>query len=326
MIALTRDASDTTQIAAPSASPTTQTEEPALVPRAPDPMPDDELLVARDGDVSWDIWRIPVEGGTAKRLTFHADSETRSSLSPDRRSFIYLYEPAAGNATERPSGRPTPDVRSLRVMGVDGSGDRELFASGPSATLELGRPGWSPDGTKIASVSIVSPNLAQLVVLALDGSSQVTIAESPRMSDPTFTPDGRNVTYWASARTNVDGGSLMTVPVDGSRSPRRLVPGEPGENADPVWSPDGTRLAFRRAEPGGYNIWVADRDGNGLERLTQAKGNDQEPSWSPDGRRIVFRSARSGVSDIYVMDADGSDQRLVAHHPKAQTGPAWNRR
>ena len=324
VIGLTRDDPDTTQSAAPSTSQA-QTEA-ALVPQAPDPLPDDELLVAREGDVSWDIWRMSVEGGAAKRLTFYADSETRSSLSPDRRSLIYLYEPIAGNPDESSSGRPVPDVRALRVMAVDGSGDRRLFASGPAATLALGRPGWSPDGTRIASASVVRPGLAELVVLALDGSSRVTVAEAPRMSDPTFTPDGRSVTYWASERTDVDGGSLMTVPVNGSGPPKRLVPGEPGQNADPAWSPDGSRLAFRRTEPGGSNIWVADRDGKELKRLTKASGDDHEPTWSPDGRHIAFRSSRNGMSGIFVMAADGSGQRLVAGHPKALSGPAWNRR
>ena len=74
---------------------------------------------------------------------------------------------------------------------------------------------------------------------------------------------------------------------------------------NPVWSPDGTRLAFdRRGDPQAQgDIYVIAPDGSGLKRLTSGAFNDIEPAWSPDGSRIVFQ--RDG--SIHVVNAsDGS--------------------
>ena len=49
-----------------------------------------------------------------------------------------------------------------------------------------------------------------------------TIAEAPKLDDPTFTPDGDYVTYWASTPTDLNGGTLMMVPADGSSGPKAL--------------------------------------------------------------------------------------------------------
>lgn len=314
----------------PTPTPTVTSTRPesraADLPRAAVPLPADELLLTRRGKVDWDIWRMTIGGVDTKRLTLGAGSDTRSVLSTDRRTFIYLHEAAAEGESEIPGAGPTPDVDGLRVMAVDGTGDRRLFTEGTAAKLDLGRPGWSRDGTKLASRSRIPGKPDQLVVLSIDGTSHRTIAEAPILSDPGFTPDGRRVTYWASERTGVDGGTLMSVPVDGGAPPVEILPGEPGQDADPAWSPDGTTLAFRRQDRDGFNVWVVRSDGTGLRRLTSARGPDQDPSWSPDGRRIVFRSARLGEPDMFVMNADGTDQKLVVHHPEVDGGPAWTRR
>ncbi len=82
-----------------------------------------------------------------------------------------------------------------------------------------------------------------------------------------------------------------------SGADRRIVFDDLARNAvAPVWSPDGTRIAFGL---GRYNLGTRDgalshvavinADGTGLRQLTEATpGNHGFPSWSPDGRQIVF--------------------------------------
>lgn len=303
---------------APATPPTAVT---WTVPQAATPLPNNTLLWPREVRANWDIWTITVSGVDSRRVTLGDGPNTRPVLSGDRKSFIYHHEAALGSASD-----PAGDVTGLRIAAIDGSGDRPLFPEGPSASVNLGRPGWSPDGTMIAAASRTAGQPTKLMVLTLDGSSQRTIAEAPKLDDPTFTPDGKNVTYWASEPTDLNGGTLMTVPVDGSEEPRVLIPGKAGQDADPAWSPDGSTLTFRRRGAGGHDIWIANRDGGGLKQLTDAPGDDQDPSWSPDGRRIAFKSARNGEPDIFVMNADGSNQHLVLHNPEADDAPAWTRR
>ena len=102
---------------------------------------------------------------------------------------------------------------------------------------------------------------------------------------------------------------LWIVSLGANPNPRRwLAEGFSGE--DPVTNRDGTRIAFvSRDQFGNSDIWVANRDGSGLQRLTTYEGIDDNPAWSPDGTMIAFRSARGGQSQIWIMDADGSNQR-----------------
>lgn len=101
----------------------------------------------------------------------------------------------------------------------------------------------------------------------------------------------------------------------------------PGNNRDPVWSPDGTRIAFisdtHTTLP--VNIYVMNADGSNLVRLVDAIG-DFEPAWSPDGTKIAFTSNRDGiVGSIYTMNVDGTNVQRVTNSPPASDGqPAWS--
>ena len=70
----------------------------------------------------------------------------------------------------------------------------------------------------------------------------------------------------------------------------------------PTWSPDSSKLLFRRAgtiwwEKEG-TIWAVNIDGSGLQRLTEGYA----PQWSPDGRHIAFlRSPKEGEYELWVM-------------------------
>jgi TolB protein len=119
---------------------------------------------------------------------------------------------------------------------------------------------------------------------------------------------------------------LYVVRPDG-RGLRALARGQTPD-AQPAWSPDGRRIAFRRlVNPGAAGeraqIFVVNADGRGLRNLTAASctasclGNE-EPAWSPDGKRIAFvRSlgasppARPRAIGIFVMNADGTHVRQL---------------
>lgn len=80
---------------------------------------------------------------------------------------------------------------------------------------------------------------------------------------------------------------------------------------DPVWAPDGERVAFSSNEDGNWEIYVVDLDTNEVKRLTNTSANEVAPSWSPDGTRITFSSDRSDNWEIYTMNVDGTDVRQL---------------
>jgi dipeptidyl aminopeptidase/acylaminoacyl peptidase len=58
-----------------------------------------------------------------------------------------------------------------------------------------------------------------------------------------------------------------------------------GRRYSPAISPDGSKVAFTRAEGGNQNVWLMNRDGSGLNALTAVTGDAIEPVWSPDEPR-----------------------------------------
>lgn len=55
-------------------------------------------------------------------------------------------------------------------------------------------------------------------------------------------------------------------------------------DGSPVWSPDGSRIAFVSKRDGNTEIYVMRADGTGQTRLTFLGGSDFSPTWSPDGK------------------------------------------
>ena len=97
-----------------------------------------------------------------------------------------------------------------------------------------------------------------------------------------------------------------------------------GLASDPVWSPDGRKIAFVRLS-NRLGVYVVNADGSGMRNLTpKPVGTYAAPAWSPDGRKIAFVSDRDGNSEVYVMNANGSGQRNLTRNPAFDADPAWS--
>lgn len=93
---------------------------------------------------------------------------------------------------------------------------------------------------------------------------------------------------------------------------------------DPVWSPDGSRVAFVSQENGSDDVWMVQADGSNQRNLTANTWPwDKHPSWSPDSRQLVFWSNRDGPKQIMVMDAEGRGARNISHTTWDEYDPIW---
>jgi Tol biopolymer transport system component/imidazolonepropionase-like amidohydrolase len=92
----------------------------------------------------------------------------------------------------------------------------------------------------------------------------------------------------------------------------------------PVWSPDGRRIAFQAYRTSTWQIWTINADGSSLTPVTSpGPFDDREPIWSPDGTRLAFSSDRSGSYDIWVLTLATGDVRQATFAPSNEFMPAW---
>ena len=74
---------------------------------------------------------------------------------------------------------------------------------------------------------------------------------------------------------------------------------------------------------GNPEIYVVNRDGSGMRRLTYHPENDVTPTWAPSGNQIAFTSNRTGRPQIWIMNADGSGQQKITNESWCDR-PTWS--
>ena len=291
------------------------------------------------------IYKVPLLGGTEKRLV--ADVDDGLTFSPDgkRMAYVRLFKPAHSGVV---------------VANEDGNGERILAeCKSPPYYCATGIS-WSPDGKTIATNAFwgesgagrMSPlvfsvqsgaehsftnrrwawvgNLAWLrdgrglIVNAMDiGGTHQQIAflsypdgQLRRITTDTNEYLGISVTADSRILASVQeklAFDAWIAPLADATSAKPITSGV--NLAETTWSSDGKIVFEKIAGPGEMNIWVMNSDGSGEKQLTANAGRiNVLPRVSPDGRYIVFVSERTGTAHLWRMDMDGSNPTQLTNN------------
>jgi tricorn protease len=105
----------------------------------------------------------------------------------------------------------------------------------------------------------------------------------------------------------VYGGDLWRVPREGGEA-ERLTTGV-GVEVDPIFSPDGSQIAFTGEYDGNMDVYVVPAGGGVPKRLTYHPSVDVAVGWTPDSKQILFRSGRASYSGrfnkLFTIAVDG---------------------
>ena len=292
----------------------------------------DELLVAagpNKQDVS--IFKVDLADQTFVRVELGDGVQQGAALGPNRDTFAY-----AQLGLDKP--------RRIHVAAPDGTGARQLFEKTPSECLNsMERPAWPKGATQRVVLVCREPNQGgvHLLLVGFDGGlrDEYTV-DGANFGDPAISPDGQTVMYWANRKANEDGGFLWQVPLDNGTA-RQITfdetPGDgdddPNQDSDAVFSPDGSRIAFRRTDvvTGVPHIWVANADGTDAQQVTSFEFGEEDPTFSPQSDRVAFKrnlDAAGTSARIFVVALDGGTPEPLLPAPIAEyeTLPAWSRR
>jgi Tol biopolymer transport system component len=199
-------------------------------------------------------------------------------------------------------------------------GEEQFMKHVRQLTFEGARAGegyFSPDGNFLIFQSEREPGnpFFQIYILSFEDGETHRVSPGVGKTTCAFFRPGTNEVLYASTHLDPEAATKQEEEIEFRKS---------GKKRHGAWDYDSQ-----------YDIFRAQRDGSGLERLTDAEGYDAEAAYSPDGGKIVFCSLRdaypvedlsadeqkqlesdpSYFGEIYIMNADGSNQKRLTDWP-----------
>ncbi len=320
-----------------------------------------QVLFTRAGGDGTALYRVGLLGGEVRKVAANASD---GDWSPDGRQVVFVRwrdlgarawpslvvasvdgsaERELARLDNRVQVRPrwSPDGRLVAVTGLvqqPGAPQTVLLVpadgSPPSALVTPSRVGlvsavaWDGPGALLYSQAIsVTGNsagsAARVVRQTIADGATTTLLWSPQSS--------LVLDRWANSGLVYDARSSRQMlrevtPVSGAQ--RWLSPGT-STDRQPVYSPNGQRIAFSSNRGATLDIWVLDRGTGETRRLTDDPGEAWDPALTADGRSLLWSSSRSGSFEVWMADADGAHPRQVtrdgvdAENPTATPDGSW---
>jgi len=254
-------------------------------------------LASGQASQEYDLYRIPVLGGTPQLLV--KDIDSNPSFSHDGQHFVFLR-----------ANDPEPGKYHLIVVNADGGDEKSIF-SGPMANAATDSA-WSPDGKAVASSIIDQKGTIFTSAIAIDPETgkQKTISEPPFtfFTNISWLPDGRALTViFRNAETNFNRQQvgLITYP-EGKFRP---ITSDTNDYDTLSVSADGKTIATVMQETV-RDVYVSSGEKADYSDSRQVTSGDPVPTvaWTSDGHLLAEQSP-----SIRVLDANGGIKGELAN-------------
>lgn len=262
------------------------------------------------------LCRISPDGTGQAQLTTDGDPNGASyfaaSLSRDGTKLSYIKTTAdlfvSDGSAQNPFG-PITRGAIFQRLSPDGTlvADAELysgygvyactFSTDPNGPADHGRHcprstytlGWGPDNQLLIGADPGGSAPRGICLLASDGSCARFPALDPahELGQPALSPDGTTLAVIAESSANSVSGSIDLYDFVSGQFQRHLTTG--GSDESPVWSPDGTQIAFERA--GAIDVIGAAGPAGSEHRLVVGT----QPTWGAAGGSSVGTPGGSGL-------------------------------
>ncbi|HUP49161.1 MAG TPA: LpqB family beta-propeller domain-containing protein [Thermoanaerobaculia bacterium] len=218
-------------------------------------------------------------------------------LSPDATRLAYVHR--------GPFERGTLRVRDL-------AGGRDVATHPVNSGSALS---WSADGGRIAFSQLEYYGshsvLSDLYVWEV-GGAETRITRGARLTDPSFTPDGRSL---IAVENRAGRNRIVEVDIAGGTIRPIVEPAGYVQFSEPAVSHDGRRIAVAQWDAGRVDVVLYDRRGKRLANLTQRlpRSTNASPRFSRDDSTIYFSSDVTGISNIFSVPAAGGAVRRLTN-------------
>jgi TolB protein len=239
------------------------------------------ILFTSDQSNDNEIWSMNANGSDRKQISHRPGWDGLARMSPDGSKIVFVSETITAKEGH---GYSIFTIRSdgseiKKLTGSDNNTGKALSESERAAWNST--PTWSPDSSKILfstnrEMVATSP---VLYIMNADGSGQQKFGFIAAMdgTEPDWSPVTNKIVFVRGSAAKgeiwvMDGGS----PFPGWTA--KKITDNADNNHSPVWSPDGTQIAFVSDTYGNENIFIMNADGTNVRRVTYEKSNDRHPT------------------------------------------------